>query len=243
MFFDFNPARFREQLQVTLHPLQLSLQASKLETDQSALQMITVLLQSVDIMERANADSQQAEALLPQAASEIAEYVFDLIDQLAIIVAHRGLQKEMLLLQRLAVPVANWLLLHHGVINRLDLLVNALASFANELTDPSRLKELSEQVEKIVGMAADDIKQDVDNSDPRRPWRVLNLNWGIIATRSHNTEVMERTFNQLLKNIPLDANNFFREGMQQMAIINYPQHVKDVMEKYYRQLPDVARRH
>ena len=84
MFFDFNPARFREQLDVTLHPLQLSLQASKLETDQSALRMITVLMQSVDIMERADADSQQAEALLPQAASEIAEYVFDLIDQLAI---------------------------------------------------------------------------------------------------------------------------------------------------------------
>jgi hypothetical protein len=243
MFFEFNPARFREQLHITLQPLQLSLQASQSEADRSALRMIDVLMQHVDIMERADADSHQTETLPPLDVSAIAEHVFGLLDQLADIVAHRGLQKEMLQLQRLAVPVANWLHAHKGVINRLDLLVNALASFANELTDTSRLQELAEQVEKIVGMAADDIKQDLDNSDPRRPWRVLNLNWGIIATRSHNTLVMERTFNQLLKNIPLDVNNFFKEGMQQMAIVNYPQHVKDVMEKYYSQVPGVARRH
>lgn len=233
--FDFIPSLYREQLDVTLQPLKLSLQAGKAPADHNALQMIDALFQSVDIMERADADDQVVKSLKPESASEIADYVFNMLDQLAIVAAHRGLQQQMLHLHRLALPVACWLHRHQGVITRLDILVNALASFANELTDPSRLEELSALAEKVVAMAAEDIRLDLDNTDPRRPWRVLNLNWGIIATRTHNTVVMQHTFDQLLKNIPQDAGNFFREGMQQMAVIHYPQHVKDMMEKYYRQ--------
>ncbi|MBI3188686.1 MAG: hypothetical protein HYZ31_12575 [Gammaproteobacteria bacterium] len=241
--FDFIPSLYREQLDVTLQPLKLSLQASKASADQNALKMVAALLQSVDIMERADADIQQIQALQPAAASEIADYIFNILDQLAIISAHRGLQQQMLQLHRLALPVAYWLYRHKGVITRLDVLVNALASYANELTETSRLEELSALAEKVVAMADENIRRDLDNTDPRRPWRVLNLNWGIIATRTHNVVVMQRTFDQLIKNIPLDAGNFFREGMQQMAIINYPQHVKDVMEKYYRHSVSGDKRH
>jgi hypothetical protein len=241
--FDFIPSLYREQLDLTLQPLQLSLQAGKSSSDQNSLRMIDALLQSVDIMERADADGQQVQTLQPEAASEIADHVFNLLDQLAIVAGSRGLQQQMLNLHRLALPVAFWLYRHKGVIAKLDILVNALASFANELTDPSRLEELSSLAEKIVEIAAEDIRRDVDNIDPRRPWRVLNLNWGIIATRTHNVVMMQRTFDQLLKNIPLDADNFFREGMQQMAIVNYPQHVKDVMEKYYRHSVSGDKRH
>lgn len=241
--FEFDPVRYREQLQAALQPLQLSLQAGKSAADQQSLQMIDALMQSVDIMQRADADPRQDQILPATAASEIADYVFNLLDQLAIVAANRGMQQPMLQLHRLALPVTGWLRRHGGVISKLDLLVNAIASYANELTDPLRLEELSSLAEGIVAMVADDIRHDADATDPGRPWRLLNLNWGIIATRSHNVAVMQRTFDQLLKNIPLDAKNFFREGMQQMAIINYPQAVKDVMEKYHRQVSGDERRH
>jgi len=61
---------------------------------------------------------------------------------------------------------------------------------------------------------------------------VLNLNWGIVATRSHNAGLMAHVFDQLIKNIPIDAKTFFQEGMQQMDIVGYPDHVREVMEKY-----------
>lgn len=241
--FDFNPVQFHESLQIALQPLQLSLRASNLPADQQAMQMITALTQSIDIMQRADADDQKAQAITPQAATEIAEYVFNLLDELAVVVATRGMQQQMLQLHRLSLPVAVWLHNHHGIVTRLDILVNAIASYANELTAPPRLEELSDLAERIVAMVADDIQRDIDNTDPRRPWRVLNLNWGIIATRSHNPLLMERTYDQLLKNIPQDARSFFSEGMQQMAIINYPQQVKDVMEKYYRHFVQGERQH
>lgn len=241
--FDFIPSVYREQLNATLQPLQLSLQVGNSTADQNALQMIAALRQSVDIMERADADGQQTQIMSPESVSEIGDYVFNLLDQLAIVAANRGMQEQMLQLHRLSLPVAFWLHRHHGNINKLDILVNAVASFANEMTDPVRLEELANLAEKIVATVAEEIKRDLDTTDSRRPWRVLNLNWGIIATRTHNTILMQRTFDQLLKNIPLDAGNFFREGMQQMAIINYPQHVKDVMEKYYRLVSGGDRRH
>ncbi len=44
---------------------------------------------------------------------------------------------------------------------------------------------------------------------------------------------LEQAFAQLLE----DATRFFSEGMQQMEALNYPPHVRKVMEKYHREWP------
>ena len=68
-----------------------------------------------------------------------------------------------------------------------------------------------------------------------RPWRVLLLNRGIVATRSHDPSTMEEAFTFLIRHLPEDAAQFFAAGMQQMEALNYPAHVRQVMEKYHRQ--------
>jgi len=70
--------------------------------------------------------------------------------------------------------------------------------------------------------------------DTGRPWRVLLLNHCIVATRSHNTGLMEDAFALLSARLPEDAARFFTEGMQQMDALDYPQRVREVMEKYHR---------
>jgi hypothetical protein len=45
---------------------------------------------------------------------------------------------------------------------------------------------------------------------------------------------MEQAFEQLLIRLPEDAAGFFREGLQQMDIIGYPDHVRRVMEKFFQ---------
>ena len=47
------------------------------------------------------------------------------------------------------------------------------------------------------------IKANIDKSKPGRPWRILNLNHGIIANRAHNTDIMNSVFEQLLLLYPL----------------------------------------
>ena len=89
-------------------------------------------------------------------------------------------------------------------------------------------------MDEIANAAAPSVKADEDKSHAGRPWRMLNLNHGIVATRSQDTSIMESVFEQILLRLPEDAPNFFREGMEQMDIIDYPVHVREVMEKYYQ---------
>lgn len=241
--FIFDAKSYRRELADVLHDLQLSLQAGSSADDQHYLQMIEALEQAIDIMQRADAAQAPGQAITAAEASEIADYVFNMLDELSILAGSRGMPQHMLALHKLSLPVTQWLHHHGGSLHKLDIIVNALASHANTLSATHELEKFATMVANIVACVDADIKRDLDNSDPMRPWRVLNLNWGIIATRSHNVELMKQVFDQLVQNIPQDAPRFFAEGMQQMAIINYPQPVREVMESYYRQWSGGMRRH
>ncbi|MBI1423140.1 MAG: hypothetical protein GC149_06715 [Gammaproteobacteria bacterium] len=133
----------------------------------------------------------------------------------------------------LPIPIALWCARQHLPLTQLEPVVNALSKLANSTQDQLLLGEISDAVDVIIDAVTPQIKQDMDKSNPGRPWRVLNLNHGIVATRSHDPKRMEAVFEQLLYRLPEDAPGFFAEGLQQMDLIGYPQHVRTVMEKYY----------
>jgi len=233
-FLAFQPEQYRTDFADATKELVASLSANQDDAAKTAIEMITAMRRNIDVMERVGVDQQSAAAksLAEAEITEIGEYALTLLDELSIVAANRGMQQVMLLLHRLSLPVALWVDEHHGKINKLDIVVNAIATYANTVSDSESLAELSTVIEKVIHSVADDIKKDLEASNPVRPWRVLNLNWGIVATRSHNAELMLHVFDQLIKNIPVDAKSFFQEGMQQMDIVGYPDHVREVMEKY-----------
>ena len=59
------------------------------------------------------------------------------------------------------------------------------------------------------------------------------MNRAIVATRTHQPDVMEEAFTVLVRHLPEDAPGFFNQGMEQMDLLNYPPHVREVMERYY----------
>ena len=69
--------------------------------------------------------------------------------------------------------------------------------------------------------------------DPSDPWRLLLINRAIVATRSHNPELIESAFDAVLESLPGDAPKFFAEGMEQMTILDYPDDVREVVRRYY----------
>ena len=77
------------------------------------------------------------------------------------------------------------------------------------------------------------LRHDLDNANPTRPWRVLNINRGIVATRSQDLDVMNAVFSDLILAIPMDAPEFFSEGMSEMVRQNYPEPVCEVMQEFY----------
>ena len=93
---------------------------------------------------------------------------------------------------------------------------------------------LASVIREVIDACADDIQRDAEQTNQMRPWRILNLNYGIVATRSHQPKLIEQAYDSLVKNLPQDAREFFKEGLQQMDVVGYPGEVREVVERYNR---------
>lgn len=212
--------------------------ASASDDENSPTQLIAAMGQAIDVLERKDSDEaisgqHVSTAIDDKDISQIGDYALTLIEGLVgLVQAESGQQNRDLI--RLTVPVALWVAKHGGKIDQLELVVNSLAGYANDLREPIELADLCCVFRDIVAAASDRVRQDLEQSNPMRPWRILNLNYGIVATRSHNPELIEEAYASLIENLPQDARQFFREGMQQMDIVGYPQEVREVVEKYDR---------
>jgi len=190
--------------------------------------------QLAEVMIRLDADGGTA-ATTAVDVTEIGEYALRLCEALAACAERLQLRDRREATAALAVNVALWIALHGGRIDTLEPVVDALALLANTIREPPRLEALSAVIGRIVASVAPLISQDLEKINPGRPWRVLLLNQSIVATRSHNTALMEQAFAVLTSKLPEDAGRFFSEGMQQMDALDYPEHVRRVMARYHRQ--------
>ncbi|MCW8941902.1 MAG: hypothetical protein OQK93_01855 [Gammaproteobacteria bacterium] len=201
--------------------------------------LLTAMDQAIDVMARADADSavqndMSAESmglLEEKDISKIGQYTLDLLEGMVAYVQNKtGEQNRELI--RLSVPVSLWVARHGGKLSQIDMLVNSLAGYANELTEPHMLADLAAVIKEVINACDNEIRRDIDQTNMMRPWRVLNLNYGIVATRSHQPELIEHAYDALIENLPQDARQFFKEGKQQMDLIGYPEEVREVVERY-----------
>lgn len=233
--FSFNAKTFRALLHrsVAEHLSELTADTTR---EESPEQLLAGMEQAIDVMERADADAaaKPGEAVLSSAEiTEIGDFALGLLEAIVERVeSASGHQNRDLM--RLAIPISLWVARHGGLINKLSLVVNSLAAWANELQDTVQIGELAKVIRDIIDAASGQVRRDLEQDNPMRPWRILNLNYGIVATRSHDPELMEEAFSVLVENLPQDARAFFREGMQQMKIVNYPPEVREVVERYDR---------
>ncbi|MCG7866721.1 MAG: hypothetical protein JAY74_10155, partial [Candidatus Thiodiazotropha taylori] len=115
----------------------------------------------------------------------------------------------------------------------LEPIVNALARLANTYQDNAELEQLYEVVQELLNTVSPELKTRKKQESTSEPWRILLINQAIIATRSHRPGLIERAYEILVEYIPEEAPAFFKEGMSQMEALNYPQQVREVVEKYY----------
>lgn len=126
-----------------------------------------------------------------------------------------------------------WIARQGGTIQALDLAVNSLAYIANRVQDPDTLGWLSDEIGHVIEAVPDSLRHSATSNLESAPWQVLNLNRSIIATRSHDTDRMQEAFDRLIALLPDDACNFFKQGMEQMDIVGYPDPVRQIMLQYY----------
>lgn len=156
-----------------------------------------------------------------------------LLRQLAEVARRLNLASQAQAVEVLAVPFACWMLRRGCELHHPEDVVNALATLANHLKQPDELAELYGLMGEIAeGIGADRI-QGMDPTDPTDPWLVLLMNRGVVATRSHQPTLMVEAFDAIGEQLPGHAPHFFREGMGQMEALNYPGHVREVMQRYF----------
>jgi hypothetical protein len=164
--------------------------------------------------------------------SSLADYGIQLFSDLAAWARNLQLPNAYDDLRRLSFAFGLWLVQHGAEISTLEPLVDHLAFVANGLRSPTDLEQMYVVVSQIMEAVDPLLAQDLDRSRPERPWRILVLNRAIIATRSHQPALMEQAFQALVELLPEDAPAFFREGMEQMDALQYPEAIREVMEKY-----------
>ncbi len=172
-----------------------------------------------------------AQKMKAHEATEKGEEILQLLDKLFFLVTQSPANDR--LIKMLAISTGMWVVKKGGEIRHLDLIVNAIATFANQTKYLYHLEELYE-VSLFILMATDDsIKADHDKINAQRPWRLLCLNHAIIATRSGNCELVKPAFDRLIQYLPNDAEMFFARGMKEVRTGNYPFSVRNIVIAYH----------
>jgi hypothetical protein len=177
-----------------------------------------------------------ARALRAATGSEpegLLEHGLLLLGQLARVTDHLRLHAAAQSLQELVVPLSCWMIRQGTELRQPEPVVHALATLANRLREPEDLAGLFALMGEIAEGISQDRVQGMDPKDPTDPWRVLLLNRGIVATRSHQPALMDEAFAAIVEQLPEDAPHFFREGMGQMEALDYPPAVRETMQRYF----------
>lgn len=238
---DASAASFRENL---AEPLEELLEAWQLTGDSGQPGETTpallseAFLQLFDAMQRTEASLSRAEAAhpgnsTPSDASELGEYALEMFEQACHWAKHLKLPDAFEQLQAFTIAMGLWVAAHDGQLLTLEPVVDALAQAANNTGEPEDLLKLYQVMTRIMAATSPIIVRDLEKTNPGRPWRLLNLNRAIVATRTHQPDIMEEAFGTLAEQLPEDAPGFFTQGMEQMDLLNYPPHVREVMDRYY----------
>lgn len=237
MDFTFNANTFRDLFHNTVSPYVQDTASESTEDANSPHYLFKAMDQAIDVM--AGADSSAHKGMSTESfgmleekdISQIGKDTLDILEAMVDYVQNESGDRNRELI-RLSIPASLWIARHGGKLSQIDMVVNSLAGYANELTEPHTLADLASVIKEVIDACDDEIHRDMEQTDMMRPWRILNLNYGIVATRSHQPDIIKMAYDALVKNLPQDAREFFKEGLQQMDIVGYPDEVREVVERY-----------
>ncbi len=170
--------------------------------------------------------------VIPAYDSNLGEQALMLAAELASWAEHLDLPDALAGLERVSVGIALWIARQDGEIGELEYVVNGFAASANITASDETLRELYHAMKTVIEHVSPGVRADADRTNPYRPWRMLNINFAIVATRTQDEELMHEAFDMLGRNIPQDAPGFFEEGLKQSEKSVYGPDVRRLMQEY-----------
>lgn len=190
------------------------------------VELLQILVEQIDTTDRVTTDSLDE-------LSELGDYGIQLLVDFSTIAASLKMPQESEEMEDLTLPMALWIVRHSGELRTIEPTINALARLANRFREPSQLRQLYDLSVELIQAVEPLMQQQHAHAGKRDPWSVLLMNQAIIATRSHQPELIDEAYHTLCRLLPEQAPDFFREGMEQMDALDYPENVREVVEKYY----------
>ncbi len=197
-------------------------------------QLIEAIKQFFIIYEKLGNSQNEHNLIGKNNISEIGEQAINCLIELANWAQQLGLQQEKTMLEEIALAAAHWIVRHQGEIRSLESIVNLLAAKANQTSDKEILTSLHHVIGEVIVHAVAEFQSDLDKSDPSRPWRMLNFNYAIVATRTMNRDMMVKAFDTLGRNFPENCPGFFEEGLKQSQKPVYGPEIKNIMAEYFK---------
>jgi hypothetical protein len=141
---------------------------------------------------------------------------------------------------RMFASMGVWMARRGATIDNLEGTADGFALVVNATSATDDLRDLCEFMEEVITASSLRLQLDEDRGDAWRPWRVINLNAGIAATRSLDPNLMEQTFERMSRRLPYDMPGFLADGLRQAAFQNVPDTVKEVMRRHMEKWPSKA---
>ncbi|MGB8338515.1 MAG: hypothetical protein WCD07_00315 [Burkholderiales bacterium] len=127
------------------------------------------------------------------------------------------------------VGTALWAVRHGCAIGVAEPVVNALALRANDAGSKEALAAIYGIQQGVIKHLAPRYQHDLEKSDPQRAWRILNLNFAIVAIRSQDMRMMSFAFKTLGDHLPEECPGFFEEAIRLAQHPAFSDEVKDVL--------------
>lgn len=202
--------------------------------DATPAQLTEAITQFFIIYEKLGSKHSENSLIKKDNISKIGDEAITCLNELGTWAERLDLPREKAMLDEIALAAAHWVIRHQGDIRSLEVIVDMLAAKANRTSDKAVLTSLFHVINDVIAHTSPELQSDLDKSDPARPWRMLNLNFAIVATRTMDKELMVSAFDTLGRNLPEDCPQFFEEGLKQSEKAVYGPEIKTMMAAYFK---------
>ena len=206
-------------------------------------QLCDAMEQLIDLLYRYENSQQQiqleSEEQIPEGVniSELGSYGFSILENFVQMTDDLGLKADEYPWEQLSVSLALWMARQGAELYNLGLTVNGFASIANQTMNTQELELLYHTMGEVLDAVSPTAREESIVADTQHPWRLLIFNRAIVATRTLSPQLMEKAFSAITEYLPEDAPNFFRQGMEQVDLQNYPDSVREVIEYFFQTWP------
>jgi hypothetical protein len=117
-------------------------------------------------------------------------------------------------LDQITLGLALFAMRHCLAISSPEPLVNALARRANSAQSKQETAAVYAMTQGLIAHVSPALASDLEQSNPERPWRLLNVNFAITAIRTGDTALMRFAFDQLNAALPAERAGFYAEALK-----------------------------